>query len=216
MIFDEPTSVLTPEESVQLFSSLRQVVAEEGRAVVLVSHKLDEVLHATDDISIMRQGKVVDRLLAGDTDAPTLARGMVGRDVSLRSESAALGVLVIDEDGAKALDSNASPDAVPAVSSPPILTIDRATLRGQEVRLFSMISPLNSIRAKLWASPASRATDNANSAIYSRASISLDSQARLHSRERRAHTRRSFGSDGKGWHRRDPRGPPRQRRSCST
>ncbi|MDA9293062.1 ABC transporter ATP-binding protein [bacterium] len=130
LVFDEPTSVLTPEESVQLFSSLRQVVTEEGRAVVLVSHKLDEVLHATDDISIMRQGKVVDRLLAGDTDAPTLARGMVGRDVSLRSESAALGVLVIDEDGAKALDSNASPDAVPAVSSPPVLTIDRATLRG--------------------------------------------------------------------------------------
>ncbi|MGK0424297.1 MAG: simple sugar transport system ATP-binding protein, partial [Ilumatobacter sp.] len=48
VIFDEPTSVLTPEESVQLFESLRHVVADEGRAVVLVSHKLDEILHATD------------------------------------------------------------------------------------------------------------------------------------------------------------------------
>ena len=93
VIFDEPTSVLTPEESHQLFVSLRQVVAAENRAVVLVSHKLDEVLHATDDITIMRQGRVVDHLNASSADAPTLARGMVGRDVSLRSERAALGVL---------------------------------------------------------------------------------------------------------------------------
>jgi len=46
VIFDEPTSVLTPEESEQLFSSLRNVVAAEGRAVALVSHKLDEMLSA--------------------------------------------------------------------------------------------------------------------------------------------------------------------------
>jgi ABC-type uncharacterized transport system ATPase subunit len=130
LIFDEPTSVLTPEESVQLFSSLRQVVTEEGRAVVLVSHKLDEVLHATDDISIMRQGKVVDQLLAGDTDAPTLARGMVGRDVSLRSESAALGVLVIEEEGVEAADSGVVPEAAGAIRGRPVLAIDGATLRG--------------------------------------------------------------------------------------
>ncbi len=131
VIFDEPTSVLTPEESVQLFASLRQVVAAEGRAVVLVSHKLDEVLHATDDISIMRQGKVVDRLLAREADAPTLARGMVGRDVSLRSESAALGVLVIDEE-----DARDGVEVVPASpvsaadSGVPVLRIDAATVRG--------------------------------------------------------------------------------------
>ncbi|MDG1878000.1 MAG: ABC transporter ATP-binding protein [Acidimicrobiales bacterium] len=93
VIFDEPTSVLTPEESVQLFDSLRNVVAAEGRTVVLVSHKLDEVLHATDDIAIMRQGSVVDRQSAAETDAPSLARAMVGREVSLRSERAALGLL---------------------------------------------------------------------------------------------------------------------------
>jgi len=92
VIFDEPTSVLTPEESEQLFESLRHVVAAENRAVVLVSHKLDEVLHATDDITIMRQGKVVDQRYSTDADAPTLARAMVGREVSLRSERAALGI----------------------------------------------------------------------------------------------------------------------------
>jgi len=98
VIFDEPTSVLTPDESVVLFESMREVVANEGRAVVLVSHKLDEVLHAADEISIMRRGKVVEQLLASDADAPTLARGMVGRDVSLRSERAALGLLVVDDE----------------------------------------------------------------------------------------------------------------------
>jgi ABC-type uncharacterized transport system ATPase subunit len=128
VIFDEPTSVLTPEESVQLFASLRQVVADEGRAVVLVSHKLDEILHASDDISIMRQGKVVDQLLASDADAPTLARDMVGRDVSLRSESAALGVLVVGEKEADAPPANALP--VGGVGGPPVLEIAGAVVRG--------------------------------------------------------------------------------------
>ncbi|MFW2335007.1 ABC transporter ATP-binding protein [Ilumatobacter sp.] len=133
VIFDEPTSVLTPEESVQLFESLRQVVAAEDRAVVLVSHKLDEVLHATDDISIMRQGRVVDRLLASDADAPTLARGMVGREVSLRSESAALGVLVVGDDGvapAEIVDPIHDDEAVAAAVGRPVLRIDGATRRG--------------------------------------------------------------------------------------
>ena len=91
MIFDEPTAVLTPEESAQLFESLRSVVAAEGRVVVLVSHKLNEVLSATDDIIIMRNGAVVDRLVTSEADAPTLARGMVGREVSLRDENLAPG-----------------------------------------------------------------------------------------------------------------------------
>jgi ABC-type uncharacterized transport system ATPase subunit len=124
VIFDEPTSVLTPEESVQLFDSLRQVVTDEGRAVVLVSHKLDEVLHATDDISIMRQGKVVDRVLAREADAPTLARGMVGREVSLRSERAALGVLVVDDPAAPV------PNAPAETVGEAVLTISGATVRG--------------------------------------------------------------------------------------
>jgi ABC-type uncharacterized transport system ATPase subunit len=128
VIFDEPTSVLTPEESVQLFASLRQVVADEGRAVVLVSHKLDEILHASDDISIMRQGKVVDQLLASDADAPTLARDMVGRDVSLRSESAALGVLVVGEKEADAPPANAL--LVGEVGGAPVLEIAGAVVRG--------------------------------------------------------------------------------------
>ncbi len=92
VIFDEPTSVLTPDESQQLFGSLRDVVAAEGRAVILVSHKLDEVLSATDEITIMRQGAVVDRSATDDTTAVELARAMVGRDVKLRSVGAGIDV----------------------------------------------------------------------------------------------------------------------------
>ena len=93
VLFDEPTSVLTPDESAQLFDQLRNVVAAEGRAVVLVSHKLDEVMAATDEITIMHQGRVVERLPTSQATAPSLARAMVGREVSLRSESAALGIV---------------------------------------------------------------------------------------------------------------------------
>ena len=97
LVFDEPTSVLTPEESEQLFDTLREVVAAEERAVVLVSHKLDEVLHATDEITIMRQGRIVDRRPTQEADVRSLARAMVGREVSLRSERAAFGLAEIEE-----------------------------------------------------------------------------------------------------------------------
>ncbi len=99
LIFDEPTSVLTPDESAQLFASLRRVVTGEGRAVALVSHKLDEILQATDEVTIMRRGRVVDRMTTADADAASLARAMVGRPVSLRSERAALGVVDEGIDG---------------------------------------------------------------------------------------------------------------------
>ncbi|HTH06535.1 MAG TPA: ABC transporter ATP-binding protein [Ilumatobacteraceae bacterium] len=92
LILDEPTSVLTPAESEQLFSTLRDVVATEHRAVALVSHKLAEVLLATDLITIMRQGRVVERTDTTSATAASLARAMVGREVSLRSSAAALGV----------------------------------------------------------------------------------------------------------------------------
>ena len=93
LIFDEPTSVLTPGESERLFDVLRLAVREENRAVALVSHKLDEILHATDEVTIMRAGSVVQRLETSDADAPMLARAMVGREVSLRSEASALGLI---------------------------------------------------------------------------------------------------------------------------
>lgn len=88
LIFDEPTSVLTPEESSHLFGVLRNVVKTEGRTVALVSHKLEEVLRATDDITIMRDGKVVAFMRTHETDRHALAEAMVGRIVDLRGGKA--------------------------------------------------------------------------------------------------------------------------------
>jgi len=68
---------------------LRRVVRDEHRAVLLISHKLDEVLHATDRVTIMRGGRVVAERPTVDTTAAELAREMIGREVSLRSMSAA-------------------------------------------------------------------------------------------------------------------------------
>ncbi len=92
LVFDEPTSVLSPAESQFLFETLRRVVEIEGKAVALVSHKLAEIMYATDEITIMRQGRVVESLATSEANEAGLARAMVGRDVSLRSERAAFGL----------------------------------------------------------------------------------------------------------------------------
>jgi len=76
---------------------LRTVVARENRAVILISHKLDEVMHATDRVTIMRDGAVVARLTTAETDAEELAREMIGRVVSLRSVASAVGHLEVLE-----------------------------------------------------------------------------------------------------------------------
>jgi simple sugar transport system ATP-binding protein len=93
IVFDEPTSVLTPAESEQLFDVLRTSIVAEGRAVALVSHKLDEILDATDEITIMRAGRVIEHRSTSTATAAELAQAMVGRPVSLRSEAAALGLI---------------------------------------------------------------------------------------------------------------------------
>ena len=93
LVFDEPTSVLSPAESQFLFEALRRVVDDDRKAVALVSHKLAEVISASDEITIMRDGQVVDHRPTAGSDPATLARAMVGREVTLRREHAAFGVL---------------------------------------------------------------------------------------------------------------------------
>jgi simple sugar transport system ATP-binding protein len=97
LVLDEPTSVLTAMESQELFRVLRDVVDRERLAVILISHKLDEVLQATDRVTIMRDGGVVANLVTAETTAEELARDMVGRPVLLRAEMAAVGALGLEE-----------------------------------------------------------------------------------------------------------------------
>ncbi len=129
IVFDEPTSVLTPAESEQLFSVLRTVVADEGRAVALVSHKLDEILHATDEVTIMRGGRVIDRLPTSDATAASLAQSMVGRPVSLRSEAAALGLI---EAAAEMAEQSDEAEEAALLQAPVVLEVLDATLTDRD------------------------------------------------------------------------------------
>jgi general nucleoside transport system ATP-binding protein len=85
LILDEPTAVLTPQETEDLFSVLGELVAD-GLSIILITHKLGELIGVADRITIIRDGKVVETVDASGTDEGKLARLMVGRDVLLRVE----------------------------------------------------------------------------------------------------------------------------------
>ncbi|MBA3507663.1 MAG: ABC transporter ATP-binding protein [Betaproteobacteria bacterium] len=80
LILDEPTAVLTPQESESLFATLQQLVAE-GLSLIFISHKLDEVLRVSHRIAVLRGGKLVATLLASQADRASLAEMMVGRAI---------------------------------------------------------------------------------------------------------------------------------------
>jgi general nucleoside transport system ATP-binding protein len=84
LILDEPTAVLTTHEKDQLFTVLRSLRAQ-GRAIVIVTHKLQEVLELADRVTVMRDGHVVGAVTTQQTTEQELARLMVGRDVNLRA-----------------------------------------------------------------------------------------------------------------------------------
>jgi simple sugar transport system ATP-binding protein len=85
LILDEPTAVLTPLEVEEFFTILRRM-REQGKTVIIITHKLSEVLAISDDVTVMRDGKVVGRVKTKETNAAELARLMVGREVLLRVE----------------------------------------------------------------------------------------------------------------------------------
>jgi ABC-type uncharacterized transport system ATPase subunit len=85
LILDEPTAVLTPQEVEDFFNILRRM-REQGKTIVIITHKLEEVLAVSDDVTVMRDGRVVGNVKTADTNAKDLARMIVGRDVLLRVE----------------------------------------------------------------------------------------------------------------------------------
>jgi general nucleoside transport system ATP-binding protein len=91
LILDEPTAVLTPSESEELFQNLRRLKTD-GKTVVFISHKLDEVMVIADRIMVLRRGKVVGETTPEDTSKEQLAEMMVGRPVLFRLEKPEVGV----------------------------------------------------------------------------------------------------------------------------
>src|SRR6476660_8707465 len=108
LVLDEPTAVLTPQETEEIFDVLRRLAAD-GHSIVFISHKLYEVLEIADRITVIRRGKVVGERVPSETNEEDLAELMVGREVSLvvdRGEShpadqalAVEGLVVKDDRG---------------------------------------------------------------------------------------------------------------------
>src|SRR4051812_102391 len=82
LILDEPTAVLSPPEITELWQVLRQM-RDRGETIVLITHKLDEVMAISDTITVMRHGRTVERMRTRETTPADIARAMVGRDVQL-------------------------------------------------------------------------------------------------------------------------------------
>ncbi len=88
LILDEPTAVLTPQEASELFTILRSLQAD-GKSIIFITHKLNEVLEIADRITVLRQGKEVDTVPREGATQEGLAKLMVGREVVLRVDKAA-------------------------------------------------------------------------------------------------------------------------------
>lgn len=117
LILDEPTAVLSPPEVRELWQVLRKLTADGG-TVVLITHKLDEVVEISDSITVMRAGRTVDRIKTADTSPAAIARAMVGREVALPSRKS--GTAVSNTSGAK---------AAPALSLQTVIVAGERTAR---------------------------------------------------------------------------------------
>jgi simple sugar transport system ATP-binding protein len=89
LILDEPTAVLTPRERDALFAVLRRLVAD-GRSVLFVTHKLDEVLAVSAHVTVLREGRVAARLITRDTSAREIVRAMTGHGLGVRPARATM------------------------------------------------------------------------------------------------------------------------------
>jgi simple sugar transport system ATP-binding protein len=85
LILDEPTAVLTPQETDELFSILKNLKAQ-GKTIIFITHKLHEVMAVTESVTVMRLGKVTGIVKTNETNSRELAKMMVGRDVLLTVE----------------------------------------------------------------------------------------------------------------------------------
>jgi simple sugar transport system ATP-binding protein len=110
LVLDEPTAVLTAQETQDLFRILRELKAE-GTSIVFISHKLNEVLEISDRVTVLRRGEKIDTVITEGSTERSLARLMVGRDVLLRVEKPEhkVGEPLLKVEGVSALDDRELP-----------------------------------------------------------------------------------------------------------
>ena len=85
LIFDEPTAVLTPQEIDELMATMKEF-AKEGKSILFISHKLNEIMSVADRVTVLRKGKYIGTVDTKDTDKQSLSNMMVGRPVQLQVE----------------------------------------------------------------------------------------------------------------------------------
>lgn len=120
LILDEPTAVLSPPEVRELWQVLR-VLRDNGGTVILITHKLDEVIDVSDTITVMRGGRTVARLATADTTPRDIAKAMVGREVALALD-ASPGIKITGENRALRADVSSALRSA--------LRVDHLTVRG--------------------------------------------------------------------------------------
>ena len=105
LVLDEPTAVLTPQEAQELFAIVRSLT-EQGKSIIFISHKLNEVTEIADRITVLRRGKKIETLPAAGATEESLARLMVGREVLLRVDKAAAepGETLLEVEGLSVTD----------------------------------------------------------------------------------------------------------------
>lgn len=105
LILDEPTAVLTPQEAERLFEILR-ALADDGRTIIFITHKLKEVMAISDRVTVLRDGRSIATLKTSETSPAEITRHMTGRDIELRQRPAhnPVGDVVLEVAGLSAVD----------------------------------------------------------------------------------------------------------------
>lgn len=114
LILDEPTAVLTPQETLRLFDVLRKM-RESGKAIIIITHKLHEVLSLSDSVAVLRKGEYIGTVKTSETNEAQLTEMLVGKKISLNIERSDMencedrlvvdSISCINRDGVKVLDN---------------------------------------------------------------------------------------------------------------
>ena len=85
LIFDEPTASLTPQEIDELISIMKKLI-EEGKSIIIITHKLQEIMDVSDRVTVIRKGQGIGTVITAETEPEQLATLMVGRQVTFKTE----------------------------------------------------------------------------------------------------------------------------------
>ena len=151
LILDEPSAVLTPQEAQSMFDTLRKM-ADSGKAVIVISHKMNEVMKNADRITVLKNGRVEDTMPASEADVERLTRGIVGvrtlpehdKEQPSPEEPAQAGQQTSPEEPAKA-GQQASPEesAQGAQQTSPAMEEEKKHMCGEEIFFMEGVSAQN-------------------------------------------------------------------------